>query len=69
MLKSGFKYVLMWKVTSQILVLWCVSVFAAFFNNGSNIPGYKFYLNKKAHKYNASSGVFILVHAQVMLVL
>lgn len=58
MLKCGFKCVLMWKVASQILVVWCVSVFLAFFHNESSVRGYKFYLNKKAQKYNASSGGF-----------
>lgn len=30
--------------------------FVAFFNNGSNGLGYKFYVNKEEVKYNASSG-------------
>lgn len=33
-----------------------VLLFLFCFNNGNNVLGYKFYLNKKELKYNASSG-------------
>lgn len=50
MLKCGFKCVLMRKVTSQILLLWCVSgLLVLFFNNRSSVLGYKIYLKKHAN--------------------